>query len=347
MSSKRTPAGILITDTHLHKNNVLLVLDIFKQLIELCLKLKIKRIFHAGDFFTSREAQPLHVLLEAKEIFKMIKDAGLYLDIIPGNHDKTDLESLYSYLHAVEKNENIKVIDEPFHEFIGSKLNIIWLPYFKEKGSYLTRLNDAVTCITKNKINVLITHIGVNGVSNNDGSLVENNLKTECFDKFQLVITGHYHNQSVIGDKIFYIGSAYQANHGEDNNKGFTLLYDNGEIDFIKSKFPEFIKLKIDVDDLANDKEIQKQFLKNKSDDHIRVILTGDKTKLQAYNKQSLIDNGIDVKYESDEVIKGIKNSDEIIIYDRKNINAAFKNFVKEEKIEDSEFGLKYLEQIL
>lgn len=342
----RIPISILLTDTHLHKSNVELVKDIFRQAIKICKELKINRIFHIGDFFTSREAQPLYVLLEAKEIFNEIKEAGLFLYIIPGNHDKTDLESTESYLHAVEKNDHINLIDDAAYIYAGEddKTNVIWLPYFKEKGSYLSKLEQASKLTKKGKCNILLTHIGVNGVMNNDGSSVENNLKQEAFEKFDKVFVGHYHNQQDCG-KINYIGSAYQANFGEDDIKGFTILYENGYTEFIKSKFPEFVKLKINIDDVING-EIPKHLLKE-SNDHIRVILTGDKTKLQAYNKQSLIDNGIDVKYESDEVKNGIENSDEIIVFDRKNINSAFKKFVKENEINDPEFGLKYLEQIL
>lgn len=350
--SKQTkiPVALILTDTHLHKNNVELVKDIFKQAIDLCKTLKINFIFHLGDFFTSREAQPLHVLDEAQDILMMVEEAKIGLDITDGNHDKVDLESNKSYLRIFYHNVTHK-IDDVCNSFwyvnnkSFEKLNFIWVPYFKENGSYLKKLEEATKLIRKDKQNILLTHISINGVQNNDGSAVENVVKQELFKKFDKVLVGHYHQQQNINN-IYYIGSAYQANFGEDEAKGFTIMYDDGSHDFIQSKFPKYIKEKIDIDDKNALKKFEKQYTNSK--DHVRVVLTGDKTKLQAFNKENLYDKGIDVKFESEEMNSNFDISkQEIIMFDRSNIAKAFDKFIEINSIEDKEYGSTFLQKIL
>lgn len=345
-ASNKYPLAVLITDTHLHKNNVELVKDIFKQVIEVCHENRIEQIYHLADFFTSREAQPLNVLKEAKEIFKDIEEANLFMNIFPGNHDKTDLESEISYIDVVEKNDNIKVFTKESCESLDD-INFIYLPYFKEKGSYIDRLNNASKLIEKDKKNILLTHIGINGVTNNDGSAVENEVKQELFKKFFKVFCGHYHDQQSKAN-IFYIGSAYQANFGEDDKKGFTILYSDGSHEFIQSKFPKYIKEKINIEQKDALKKFEKKYAN--STDHVRIILTGNKEKLQSFKKENFIDKGIDIKFESEEInINTDISNQEIQIYDRSNIQVAFNKFTDLNSIdeEDKKFGQPYLEKIL
>ena len=232
--------ALMMTDTHLSKSNYELVVDIFQQAIDLCKAHKLSIVYHLGDFFTSREAQPLNVLYEAKYIFSMFVENNIELYIIPGNHDKVDLESELSYLDVVEKNNAIHLISSEYDLMLSKEVNVLFLPYFKEKGSYLERLEKVTKLIRKDKKNILLTHISINGVQNNDGSGVENEIKQELFKKFDYVYVGHYHNKQDSGN-IHYIGSSHQNNFGEDSVKGFQFLMDDGSVKMIKSKFPEYI----------------------------------------------------------------------------------------------------------
>lgn len=353
-NSKSVPSKscLLMTDTHLHKNNIDLVKSIFQQAILLCVERKINRISHLGDFFTSREAQPLEVLSQAQEIFNMLTVAGISIEIIPGNHDKVDLESEKSYLRILRSEIYGNLIDSESSSFseVNSDLNILWLPYFKEKGSYLRRLKNLIDkYYVEGKKNILMTHIAINGVQNNDGSTVENDLKSDLFKCFYKVFSGHYHcKQSA--DNIYYIGSAYQANFGEDNLKGFTILHENGDHEFVKSKFPEFIKVNVNItgtkDDVAEIKRIKKEY--GSSEDHVRVVLVGEKEVLQSFKKSDLSEQGIDVKFNASDVNTNVDISNqEITVYNRSNISQAFDSFCEINSISDKEEGQPYLEKIL
>lgn len=339
MKNKK-PFAVEVTDTHLHRNNIPTVRSIFTQGVKLCKELSVDKLFHNGDFFHSREAQPQDVLNEGKDIMHEVSDAGITMYICDGNHDKVHLESEKSYLTSLEKYNHILFSKE--ESIFFQDMNVIWLPYFKEKGSYLERLKNASKMIKKGTINILNTHVGINGVINNDGSVHESEIKQELFKMFTKVFVGHYHNQQSTGN-IFYIGGGWQQNFGEDEMKGFTILYTDGSHEFIQSKFPKYIKHKVNVED---GKEMNKLLNLDLSNDIHRVILMGEKTKLQSFDKSILIDYGYDVKFESEDIKKiNIKNT-EITVYDRSNLKEAFGKFATLNSIEDRKIGEKYLEQI-
>lgn len=339
--NNKKPIVLIINDTHLTKNNYELIKNIFQQAIDLCLEKKINKIFHNGDFFHSRESQPLLVLKEAKGIFLMIKNAGIKLYIIPGNHDRTQLESEDSYLDVFD-NECFLIRKEYYEDF--GDLRVHWLPYFLENGSYKQRLNNILKELKRGSKNILNTHIGISGICNNDGSVVDNNIKTEMFDKFFKIFVAHYHDQQDYKN-IFYTGSSHQNSFGEDNLKGFTLLFEDGSHEFIKSQFPEFIKQKINIDNLSK-KDIS-DLAKQVKENNVRIILEGDKTKLQAFNKQNLQDLGIDVKFEADDINTNIEQQTELVQFDRSNIKEAFNSFCELNEIEEREIGDFYLDKIL
>lgn len=335
----RNPIGIFIKDTHLSKNTVDINKYIFKQCIKQCIKYNVP-LFHAGDIFSSRNAQPLEMLSSFRDILNDLEDSKVTLHVIHGNHDLVDQESDVSYISVYDKHPYIKLYSNEESVEFGNVV-IHFLPYFKESGSYYSRL-QSLTPVSHKK-NLCLTHVAVTGVKNNDGSIVENCLKKDIFDKFDLTMIGHYHDESWIDDKIWYFPGSYQSNFGEDNIKGCILLYDDLSYDFIKLDFPEFIKVKINID---NNHIINDMIDKYKdSSDNIRFVLHGDEVMLASFDKSILTDIGIDVKFDTNILIT--ESNNESVIYDNLNIKDAFNDFCNVNKYENDEIGSKYLGLIL
>jgi DNA repair exonuclease SbcCD nuclease subunit len=336
---------LLITDTHLKKDNYHIVLSIVKQAIKICLERKISKIYHLGDFFTSRNAQPLEVLLEAQSIFQLIQDAGLQLFIIPGNHDKTDLTSDNSYLD-VFKEKIFNLHSTPYFYQVEENVIHAFLPYYKENTEYKPKLEKLISDIKENyskSIKVdLFTHIATNGVKNNDGSEVENDLDPNLFNFFRNVFTGHYHNRSTVGKNIYYMGSAYQANYGEDAEKGFVILNSDGSFKYINSAFPKYIKVQINATD---DKRVIKAKIdeaKKEPGNNVRFVVEGTKEECEAFDKSKFIEQGIDIKFDK-QVLRNQEVIQEVITFDRNNINKHFDEFCTASLIEDNTKGKQYL----
>jgi len=211
------PLAILITDTHYHKDNTEEVDDVLDQAIQLALEQGVYRIFHLGDVFTNRVGQGLRVLLAFRRWLRNCGEQGIDVWLIPGNHDKTDLESEESYLDVYDSYSNVTIVGKPTYQtFLDTMVG--FLPYFKEDGSYPDRLDELVKFPIDSRIKtrILLTHIAVDGVANNDGTEVTNELGAGRFSHFDNVFVGHYHNRSDVGENIHYIGSARPSNYGED-----------------------------------------------------------------------------------------------------------------------------------
>lgn len=344
------PLASIITDLHLKKENFTTVLSVIKQASEYNLKNNIYWLFIAGDLFTSREAQPLKTLKEAHQIFDYIDSTGLDYRIIPGNHDKVDLNDEYSYIHPFLRNTN-KLIDIGNHVIIETT-QFSFLPYYKEGEDYLMLLQDLVkkrqSKISKHH---LITHIAVNGVKNNDGSLAEG-IEPNLFQAFDKVFVGHYHDESFLEPNIYYIGSSHQANYGEDEKKGFTVVYDNGDHELIETTYPRYVKLHASA---KNPKDIDLQRIaydKLQSQGHYpKLVLSVEEgEEMTKIEKQDFAQQGIlmeVVKPQIEEVTILSKGS---LSFDRKNILKSFDQFCAKESIDKSEAKVgkeTYLAKIL
>jgi exonuclease SbcD len=350
----KKPIALILTDTHLKEDNIELVQSIWTQATTKCQELGIKTILFGGDFFTSRKAQSLTVLKAAQSIFESIKYCGIDLIGLSGNHDKVDATSTQSYLDVFE--DYFKLLAKEYaYVQLSNDVVVHLIPYFKEDSEIFSdqlgkSIHGAVDVKSNSLdcINILLTHIAISGVKNNDFSVVENILQPNNFNHFDSVLIGHYHNQSKVGDHIYYIGSAFQANHGEDENKGFTILYDDGTHDFIQSTFPKYIQVKLDITDKYSIAEAEKKYAN--SPDHIRFVLTGEESELKNINKEQFSTLGIDVTFNKDSAVplnnEGLIEKASQLSFDRGNIIKAFDTFCETKHLEDNSIGKTYLEKI-
>lgn len=335
-----------MTDTHLQRDNIALIKSIFNQVDELALKLKVG-ISHAGDMFESRNAQPQSVLNTFEEILDELKSE---LDIIPGNHDKTDYTSEKSYLDLAKHYPNLTLIKTNLVK-VYENIAIHYIPYFTEDGVYHKYLDIALSQLHKDKKNVLITHVGINEFKNNDGELITNQIRKELFYKFDLVLIGHYHDFSITKNLI-YFGSTNQNNFSEDSRKGCCILYDDLSIEYVKLKFKEYIDIIFDLEVTTNEQIYDKAKEYGKIDAFVRFNIRGNKEKLDNLNVEYIRSLGIEIKKIRDSVedfVEKARNNITISM-DRVSIKSSFCEFMETKKdlIEiDKNNGINYLETYL
>ena len=109
------------------------------------------------------------------------------------------------------------------------------MSYFPEDGSFAERLGRlAAEALSGEPEHFLYIHEGINGALAQPS---EKELPARIFSPFDKVFVGHYHNRTVIpGTGIEYIGSSRQHNFGEDEEKGYTVLYTDGTYEFVKNR---------------------------------------------------------------------------------------------------------------
>lgn len=348
----KQPLALILTDTHLKAENILFIKDIYQQFIATAKKLGISKLIFMGDFFNSRASQGLDCLLAAFDIFHLFEEENLVIEAIAGNHDRASLTSPISYLSVFRKFKSVNVREEEFFEYdIENKIVYCYLSYFKEGICYLSRLVNLIDMIKSDKKithykKVLFTHISVNGTRNNDGSLVEGDMELSYFDFFDLILQGHYHQRQSLSKSVIYTGAAYQANYGEtQEDKGFTVLYNDLSLKYIKSKFPAYKKLYIDASDKKQAAELIEEYAGN--GDNVRMIFQGTQTELQSIDRVKLNDLGIDVKMEdvqNEPMFENIEEA-EIVRFDKSSIARYWKTYAADNNIspEQTTKGFKML----
>lgn len=289
----KTPQIGIITDLHLKEDNIEEVSFCVKQAIITVKNFGLKNLYIAGDIFNSRKAQPLIVLTAWMDILNYAFEEGIELRCIPGNHDKPIYTEERSFLDVYKKHPSMNLVRD-WLCFLEEDLAIHMIPFFDEKKSYSQYL-DRVELDPYRK-NILITHIAVNGVRNNDGSEMEDVINTNSLKDFDKIFIGHYHDYQEIGDNVIYIGSLRQNNFGENERKGITLVYDDLSIEQTKLANFNYKKISVDLDTIT-DKEL-KQLTREyaNSSDNIRFHFTGTKESIKAIDKSKFEKVGIDVK---------------------------------------------------
>lgn len=337
------PSFCLIMDIHLHDNNTSLVEDCFEQLIRSCKEKKVNILFQGGDVFHSRKSLSIKVMSSWSRILDRLQQEGITMYSISGNHDKTDQELEFSWLSIWKYHPSFIVLEkQTSFNWLNGDIDFHFLPFFPENGSYIERLNELTRSLDLRKKNILLTHIGIMGGLSHNG--LESSLSPELFKAFDQVYVAHYHNENVVCENIHYLGSLYQANYGEDFNKGVNWLYQDGTIEKQILDFPQYIKYEVDVTQLTTTalEELKKE--KELSNNNFRIILKGTEKDLRSFNLQSIRELGISVQLKQED-IKIDELEQRVEAFNSVTLRQEFTSFCKKEKLSEKE-GLKYFNQI-
>lgn len=226
---------LLLNDIHISKDNIPDFTANWQEALSLCRRMNIMTMVLGGDMFFSRAAQTLDILLAVHDA--LLAAAKMNIDVIlaNGNHDLINQEAVRGYCHIFDQHDNVLVIDE--YHTIG---NPVWnfflhvIPYFPEDGSFTGKLEEVIQNeFSTEKRNYLYIHEGINGALSRPA---EKELPVNIFHDFDKVFVGHYHNRCKVLPNIEYIGAARQHNFGEDEEKGYTILYTDGTTEFVKNR---------------------------------------------------------------------------------------------------------------
>lgn len=195
-----------------------------KYFLEQCRAKGVTHIIQAGDFFDSRKSidnRVLHYLIT--EIIPMCRAAGIKWTIIVGNHDIYYRES--NKIHSTRLLQELapdvfKVYNKTTDVFIGDTPFLL-MPWLDDDN-----IINMVADVAQSKSTYAIMHADFDGFPMYKGSIAESGLKSDLFNKFAKVFTGHFHTVSS-QKNIQYLGSPYHltwADVIDGENRGFWLL---------------------------------------------------------------------------------------------------------------------------
>ena len=252
---------ILYSDLHIHNHHRLMVnsetaLGIISYIKDYAQEHNIKKIICAGDFFhTKSKAYAPHVIQSWLEL-KEIKKAGLEHYMLIGNHDMAVPNTTMNSILFVFSDYAKIVPDYIFFDTKNTRFHLL-----SYTNTYFNNFQ-----IDEKKKNVLVGHLDIIGFQMSNGFQAISGFKMDDFEKFDLVLSGHYHKHQQ-KDNIVYIGSPYQTSFSERHQKKGFIVLDDETLDweFVESPdAPKYEILEINkITDLPEHK-IPNNFLKIK-----------------------------------------------------------------------------------
>lgn len=227
--------AIFVGDTHLgiYKSSDLyhdITLDLFKEIVDTCVRRNIKRIIHFGDFFDNRRHLNIKTLHQGLKIAELLHKAMLEVFIIIGNHDtfyKDKIEP--TSLSVFEEHPNIKIIDK-----VTMLEDAVMVPW----GTELKDIPDA---------RYALGHFEINGFPVVQGfEFYKSDINITNFARFEAVYSGHFHIPSH-KNNITYLGAPFQLNFGDAGSSRGYYIFDNDNLEFIQYKdAPQFVIISTD-----------------------------------------------------------------------------------------------------
>lgn len=294
----------LITDTHWGvRNDSPIQHDAMKKFLDEVFFPKLKEenittVIHGGDLVDRRKYVNFVTAKRLREDFlDPLKKLDIELHIIAGNHDTF-------YKNTNDVNALEELIGSPKADYVvdTKRYNKVYI-YYKQPCTihwntsdpgiflipWITDSNRDVTMkmIKETKAPIAIGHLELNGFEMYKGNINTHGDDPKLFDKFDLVLSGHYHTRSSSGN-IHYLGTPVQYTWSDYNDpKGFHVLdTETRELTFIEN--PDNLFHRFMYDDLNKEMDEVVVFDADKYKNcYVKVII---KNKINPYWFDLVID---------------------------------------------------------
>ena len=182
----------------------------------------ITQILHLGDYYDHRKFINFKAQNSNRKTFlDVLKKEGIHMDIIPGNHDvfyknTNDLTSLKELLGYYTSNVNI-IMKPKVLDYDG--LNVAVVPWINSEN-----YTESINFIKKCNAPILGAHLELIGFDMMKGMPNTHGMSSEIFERFELVMSGHFHTKSNQGH-IHYLGTQMEFTWSDcDDPKYFHIL---------------------------------------------------------------------------------------------------------------------------
>ena len=235
----------------------------------------IKQIVHLGDYYDNRKAINIKCLHHNRKHFlEPLRDLNVRMDIIPGNHDTyfkdTNNPNSLKELLGFFINE-VAILEKPTVLEYGS-LKFALLPWMAKDN-----WEESVNFIKNCKADILGGHFDIKGFEMLRGIKSDHGLDSEIFNRFETVLSGHYHTKSSQGN-IHYLGSQLEFFWSDCNDKKFFHVLDTETREITAIQNPHTLFKKV----VYNDTKYDYNRIPDFSGHFVKVVVV-NKTKPQMF----------------------------------------------------------------
>jgi DNA repair exonuclease SbcCD nuclease subunit len=202
---------------------------------------KIDRIVHLGDVVDRRKFINFAIwhTWQTKFFDRLNDEFHIPVDMLVGNHDVyyRNTNEVNALDELLGKYENIRIFREAVDMQYDSLL-VALVPWINS-GNYDQSLNY----IRTTQAQVIFGHLEIAGFQMDPGNVCLSGLPSKVFDRFDMVLSGHFHHKSSDG-LIYYLGNQYEMTWADYNDpRGFHIFdTETREITFIKNPYQIFHK---------------------------------------------------------------------------------------------------------
>jgi DNA repair exonuclease SbcCD nuclease subunit len=215
-----------------------------------CKEHGITQVLHLGDYYDNRKQISVKAIGHNRKIFlDPLKENGMHMDIIPGNHDvyyknTNDLCTLKELLgHYMN---NIHIIMEPAVLEYGS-MKIGMVPWINNQNYHST-----VDWIQNTSADVICAHLELNGFDMMRGVKSTSGMDAALFKRFEMVLSGHYHTKSQ-QNNIHYLGNQMELTWSDCGDPKFFHVLDTETRELTPVRNPHTLFKKVVYDDRETD----------------------------------------------------------------------------------------------
>jgi len=316
---------VILGDTHLGVRNASAILANYQlsffenQLFPYMEKHGIDTILQLGDMFDSRKFSS-HLILHMwkARFFDVLESKGYKIIILVGNHDipmRNSIKINSPNLLLAESYSCVEVVDEPKVMNIAG-CDFLLVPWICDENK-----EDVYRLVADTSAIYCAGHFEFAGFEMQKGVVGSGGESTEGFEKFDLVLSGHYHTKSKKGN-ILYTGVPYEMTWADYNDpKGFHAFDTSAhKIKFIKNTSSLFFKLEYD-DSTSTPKppsDLKGKYIK------VVVINKKDVSKFESFISNIVLQDAADLKITELEIeMEGVE-LDALQLEDTKTLISSF-----------------------
>ena len=232
----------------------------------------ITQIIQLGDLFDRRKYVNFYTLKRSREyFFDQLVINNMHMNVFVGNHDtffKNTNEVNSPDLLLQDYIGFVRVYSEP----TDINLDGTWvtlLPWVCS-GNY----QHCMDHISETQTQILFGHLELAGFEMHRGAINDHGMDTKPFDKFDMVMSGHYHHKSSRGN-IHYLGTPYEMTWSDcGDQKGFHIFdTETRELTFIPNPYTMFQKWFYDDTAWESFENINSFNFSNAHNSYIKVVV--------------------------------------------------------------------------
>ena len=279
----------------------------------------IKNILHLGDYYEHRKFVNFKALNQNRKVFlEPLRDNGITMDIIPGNHDvfyknTNELCSLKELLGYFTTNVNI-IMKPTVLDYDG--LGVAVVPWINN-ANYKEYTDFIANC----KAPMLGAHLELLGFDMYKGMPNPHGMTADLFKRFEMVMSGHFHTKSNKGN-VHYLGSQMEFTWSDvDDPKFFHILdTETREITPVRNPITMFEKI------VYNDEKIDYNSIDVEQYKHKFIkVLVVNKTDLYQFDKfidrlQSVETYELKIAENFEEFVGSSVDDDKVSLEDTKDL---------------------------